>query len=445
MKSLFYTLALCFLTHSSNATTFNVKKFGAMGDGKTNDRAAIQAAIDSAAQYAVLHHEKKVTVYFPNGVYILKDAVEKFTHPIKKNSMANYTNSLLNIYSNIELLGDKKSIIKVGKGQNKNENCKTFNVVFASDNVSNISIRRLTFDLNGKENMPAEETCLQHTKNAAILITEGNHIRIDSVKIMNNIGRQCISFGGVRKNNLKMIKHIVISNCTFENVGDCVQHDLFQNDHSSIYVMADSAEIFNNNLSCGCESDRATAIECHLSHSKVHHNKIENYNTAFNIVAMVYDQINTTYYENEITNANFGFVIWTTENFIFKNVEIGNNKISINRNSRGNFINHNYKAGGEIENLTVKKNEIKNLQNDGTNITAAIFMFKSKNFLIQDNSFSNFKKNIMLITTLDEENSVMKNNELKNDFGASCNEDAFYKKIIIGNKIAYTQSNNCVY
>ena len=43
-------------------TVFNVRDFGAKGDGKTSDTAAIQAALDAAGKVSG-------TVWFPAGVY----------------------------------------------------------------------------------------------------------------------------------------------------------------------------------------------------------------------------------------------------------------------------------------------------------------------------------------------------------------------------------------
>lgn len=44
----------------------NVRDFGAKGDGKTSDTAAIQAALDAAGK-------TEGTVYFPSGVYLCSD------------------------------------------------------------------------------------------------------------------------------------------------------------------------------------------------------------------------------------------------------------------------------------------------------------------------------------------------------------------------------------
>ena len=58
----------------------NVKAFGAVGDGKTDDRAAIQAAIDSVGyefdEGFDEGSENGGTIYFPAGVYLLSGSIE---------------------------------------------------------------------------------------------------------------------------------------------------------------------------------------------------------------------------------------------------------------------------------------------------------------------------------------------------------------------------------
>lgn len=57
--------------HLANRATehFNVKDFGALGDGAEDDTAAIQAAITAAA--AAVHGAQGAVVYFPTGTYLI--------------------------------------------------------------------------------------------------------------------------------------------------------------------------------------------------------------------------------------------------------------------------------------------------------------------------------------------------------------------------------------
>jgi polygalacturonase len=50
-------------------TTFNIRDFGALGDGVTNDAAAIQAAIDAA------HQNGGGTVFVPAGATFLSGSI----------------------------------------------------------------------------------------------------------------------------------------------------------------------------------------------------------------------------------------------------------------------------------------------------------------------------------------------------------------------------------
>ncbi len=60
-------------TPATNAWQFNVKAYGALGDGSTNDTAAIQSAIDAASAYAVAN-SGYAEVIFPPAIYLLSSA-----------------------------------------------------------------------------------------------------------------------------------------------------------------------------------------------------------------------------------------------------------------------------------------------------------------------------------------------------------------------------------
>lgn len=62
--NLFFILILCFTVKQLSATDYNVRAFGAAGDGKTIDSPAINKAIDAAAEAG------GGTVYLPAGTYL---------------------------------------------------------------------------------------------------------------------------------------------------------------------------------------------------------------------------------------------------------------------------------------------------------------------------------------------------------------------------------------
>ena len=74
MKKLFVLLfILC--SFCLFAGSFNVKDFGAVGDGKTDDTAAIRKAVASAIKASRDAYAPK-TVYFPSGRYIVNGEIK---------------------------------------------------------------------------------------------------------------------------------------------------------------------------------------------------------------------------------------------------------------------------------------------------------------------------------------------------------------------------------
>jgi hypothetical protein len=64
MRSLFYMILCCLVFQATvSGQSVNVKKFGARGDGKTDDAPAINRALKAA-------HDQKKGVYFPAGTYL---------------------------------------------------------------------------------------------------------------------------------------------------------------------------------------------------------------------------------------------------------------------------------------------------------------------------------------------------------------------------------------
>jgi hypothetical protein len=120
---------------SGNVSYENVHDHGAVGDGITNDGAAIQRAIDAARTSGKL-------VYFPSGTYIISQQI--------------------NLYSGITLIGDgRSSIIKLINGYPQNIDMiatgGTGATTWAVGATEDITIKLLTIDGN-KENISTQAT-----------------------------------------------------------------------------------------------------------------------------------------------------------------------------------------------------------------------------------------------------------------------------------------------
>jgi hypothetical protein len=110
---------------------FNVKAYGAVGNGTTDDTAAIQSAVDAAWAAG------GGTVWFPKATYKL------VTNPVKLYSG---TGATLVGYSNIELLGAGSIITQTSTGVDV---IKCLNDVTYGAKSENNSIRNLTLSFTG--------------------------------------------------------------------------------------------------------------------------------------------------------------------------------------------------------------------------------------------------------------------------------------------------------
>lgn len=64
------------LVHQLGLFDLNVKQFGAVGDGSTDDTVSIQAALDTAAAMAAANGGLHVRIYFPAGDYHITDTLQ---------------------------------------------------------------------------------------------------------------------------------------------------------------------------------------------------------------------------------------------------------------------------------------------------------------------------------------------------------------------------------
>jgi polygalacturonase len=122
MKTLFSFLTLSLICEAHAGTTFEVRAFGATGDGKTLDTPAIQAALDQCGKAG------GGIVHFVPGVYLTKPIFLR-------------TRTTLQIDSGAKLIGtdEPSDYVKSGKGSNTLTSA-SFNGLINGNNLTDIII-----------------------------------------------------------------------------------------------------------------------------------------------------------------------------------------------------------------------------------------------------------------------------------------------------------------
>ena len=399
----------------------NVKDFGIIGDGKKDVAGKLQALMDS------LWHNGGGTLYLPEGVYLLKKQKGKF-------------GSLLFPRSNVSIKGEgSKTVLKVADGLRK------FNVIYPStltkqDKVSNVSYTNFTVDCNGKKNIYKGEK--NTDKNAAIGIWHGQNILISGIKVENNSGRQCIVIGN--NEYPYTVTNVTIKDCKFNNVGRNVKGNSRQNDHSVIYVQADTVSIQKNTFTNPKFEDDATAMEIHSSHAIVKDNSVNNYATGMNIVSSRTDMSNLLVETNIINNIDRGILFYTKNNRSMKNIIIQSNKFS-QISIKSPIIDLSVNVQTPIENLLFKNNFIENKsrkKSSKKDPPPALMIGKATNLEVKNNTFKDilgaaiqFGKigpNILNVKIFDNK-YINTNRNINNKTVLDFNGTGYYKKLILKN------------
>jgi len=259
----------------------NVKAYGAVGDGVTDDTAAIQAAINAGATLGR-------TVYFPAGTYRIVPATLKDWEgtPLGEGPMT----VAFVIPSNMCLYGDVGAVLKLADNVSTLAAPKRVAMFFSNVPVSNIRFYGLTMDMNGLNNRIAPTApvfTLYRYNQAHIHITgtiggvaaRADDVHIDSCKFLNTAGKSCIVTQQTNTVGLTLSKNWVIKNCLFKNNG------IDTDDHSSIYAWADNVICENNIFTAdtmfpnGISGNSGTlvAYEVHGANQRFTNNLVSNY------------------------------------------------------------------------------------------------------------------------------------------------------------------------
>ncbi|MFT3682435.1 MAG: glycoside hydrolase family 55 protein [Ferruginibacter sp.] len=304
------TAVICFTTMNCLAGVFNVKKYGAKGDGKTDDTKAIQAAIDAAPA------NMQSVIYFPKGTYMLR------SYTVTKNYLENY---FILVHSNISFKGaGKTSVIRLGSHLFDKNDINATAQLFYGNNIQNLSFSNLVIDMNGANNLVPAGT-LKNQR--AIFINHGSNATIDNITIKNNSGRNMIMFAG--KGNKVLVK-----NSTFLNGGHYVgspTENKNQTDFSFIYFEWDSSWVINNRIEQQNIDIALGGItggtELHGSYCYATGNKIIGCSPGIYVSSSWYDTKNTTVEKNNFINCTKGVSFWV--NYHMDSISIKDNFIQL--------------------------------------------------------------------------------------------------------------------
>jgi hypothetical protein len=297
--------AFCALAQVPAGGSVSVKDFGAKGDGVTDDRAAIQAAIDSVTA----------------GVVYLPPAARGYLitpNPDKRR--------FLTLKSTVQLIGIGNPVIRVAGSS------APYDYVIAASSCDDCAIRDLTIDSNIGANPVKDKSEMYAHPRIEIAFHTGRRITVDHVTIKNSSSVNSIVSG--------IVSDIAITHCAFTSNGDDPKHTA--HDHSALYINADGAVINNNIFTAVRRSAPAavTAIETHGSGISVTGNVITDYAIGMNVTGVAAsDSVGNVVGGNTIRGALIGIQIWShtykghSSGYGINGLSITGNTIILNQSS----------------------------------------------------------------------------------------------------------------
>jgi Pectate lyase superfamily protein len=268
---------------------YNVRNYGATGDGVTNDTAAIQLALDAAAT------DGGGAVFFPPGVYLVAPSISGAI-------ILTLNSTNLRLYG----LSSTLSIIRVAA------NVLPYRAIVAgvvpnATDLTGLEVSDLGFDHNIANNPVVSQASLLANPQLTVLVFLGTDLRFRRLHIVNATSVQNLVANGAA------VQRVEISDCICDNLGDDPNH--VTHDSSVFYVAAHEAVIRGNQINGGLDRPGVhTGIETHCPNLVVADNAITGWWTGILIsgVSIAEDhQIAVT--GNVISDVTAGIVLWSQE------------------------------------------------------------------------------------------------------------------------------------
>jgi hypothetical protein len=270
------------LTRALGAGPYDVKEYGALGDGVADDTVAIQKAIDAAAKAG------GGAVFLPRGTYIVSIRGDGTFRALTARPRVTFHGE-----------GVDATTIRVADAQGEFHALIRQN---GSAGAAGFAVRDLTFDGNATNN--AVRTTVGLKARAALWVSLCPGARVERCRFTN--------WNSVNTVNIDNASDVVIRDNTFDRLGNPggVEYDT-----SFIYTHATEVLIENNVLrSRGLGTPAArTGIETHGSNTTVRHNQVHDMRKGMNItgIAIGNRSDNVLVTQNLIRDCRFGITLWS--------------------------------------------------------------------------------------------------------------------------------------
>lgn len=290
----------------------NVADFGAVGNGATDDRPAIQAALDHAGPSGA-------TVYFPAGIFRLASA----SLPL---------NRILTTHANQHLVGAGRDVSRLVVGATFGNYVTVLGAARDSLGTGSWSMHELAIDQNARAGNSLEAAQLARYPKMAVRI--GDYRSSSRVSISRSSFRDSDS-----ANTLYLhAAELAVTENLFLNIGG--GRGGTPHDHSTVYTSATekaSTQQIAGNVFTGIRSSggSATAIETHGGTQLVLDNVISDYLRGMNVTGVA--DVGTervTVVRNTINRAAVGIQLWSQPTSAspgsgLKNVEVSQNQVGL--------------------------------------------------------------------------------------------------------------------
>ena len=246
-------------SHVDTLGMISVKDYGAVGNGTTDDTAAIQSAVAAAGTAG------GGTVYFTQGTYSIAPTATMVT-------AMGTTYYVGELKDNIHLLGAGGSIIKLRTNWSTNGSPKTLGVFLTNGAISNVSMIGLTFDMNGLNN-GINNTAIQHAALMASADDSGiSDLTVERNVFKNSAGCNVLVLGQSVSAGSVLAKRVIIRDNYF------IDNGLDTPDFSAIYAWCNDVLITNNLFyNASMATVTKAAFELHGSRSTFSNNVVTNY------------------------------------------------------------------------------------------------------------------------------------------------------------------------